>query len=212
MSDLHVVGGVSTDWIIGWKAAFVAITPDLRTLQFRSVAISGGSSYGTDAKAECLFYEHASPNDLCRCGFNSWHEYETALRYMRFYQALQLGHSYKFHPYIDFRWSVALLRVGVYGDVVEGTLKAGYDWHHWGYRASHQRVSDVFFDGMCIVPGCGKMGQYVCAGKMTYIYKEVLLPLRLHCPEHAASAKYIFQHSGLSQRNDVGLYRKLPSE
>lgn len=212
MSDLHVVGGVSTDWIIGWKAAFLAVEPDLKTLRFRSVALSGGVSYGVDAQAECLFHDHESPHDLCRCGYNSWHEYETALRYMRFYQALQVGPSYRYHPYINFRWSVGLLRVGAYGDVVEGTLNAGYGWHQWGYRASRQRVSDIFFDGTCIVPGCGKRGKCVCAGKMAHTHSESLYPLRLHCTEHAASARFILQPSGLGQRNDVGVYRELPSE
>ena len=174
----------------------------------------GGKSYDVNAQARCLLYRngHVPPEDSCKCGFNSWYDNGLAMRYMRFYQMLQPGYAYH---YVDaareFASSVVLLRVGMYGDVVEGTLNAGGKWEQWGYRASNQLVTDVFFDGKCAF--CNARAKYVCATASAFINnEEELLPLRTYCAEHTIYGQYILQPEGLSKRNDVGIYRELPSE
>lgn len=213
MANLHVVDGVSRDWVMGWKAAYVAVTSDLRTLRFRSV-VMGGKTYGFDSSAECMVYKasHVAPSDHCKCGFNAWDEYEVALRYLRFYQSLQMNFAYRYNPSHDFRLSVVLLSVGMYGSVVEGTLDAGAGWQQWGYRAARQRVGEVFFDGDCIAPACHEPGRYICASASGRYSGEDLYPLRLYCTVHAMSADYILQPSGLALHSGVDVYRNLPFE
>lgn len=211
MSELHVVGGVSTDWIIGWKTANVALASDLRTLRFSPAAISS-SAYGVDALASCRMFGdiHTAPHDSCKCGFNSWNEYDTAVSYMKFHQAMRVGYAFRYYPRSVFRLSLALLRVGMYDEVVEGTLDAGTGWEKWGFRASRQLVSDVFFYGKCAA--CNAKARYVCATAKTRINDEELYPLATFCAKHAAYGHYILQLPALSRHNDVGIYRELPSE
>lgn len=212
MTEVHVVSGVSTDWIIGWKVACVAVTPDLQTIRFRSV-VMGGESYAADAEAQCFLYKerHAAPADMCRCGFNSWHESQIALHYLRFYQFVQSGVSYRYGPnYIrDFTKSIVLLRVGLCGDVVEGTLDAGRGWEQWGYRASRQLVTDVYFDTKCCV--CGQYADRLGAVGKVSVRDEVLVPLVTFCSWHAKGQR-ILQKERLSIQNDIDIHWGIPSE
>lgn len=212
MADVHVVSGVSTEWIIGWKAACVAVTPDLKTLRFRSV-VMGGESYAADAQAQCFLYKekHVAPDDACKCGFNSWHELQNALHYLRFYQFVQNGASYRYGPsYIrNFTKSIMLLRVGICGDVVEGTMNAGKDWQQWGYRASRQLVTDVYFDTRCCI--CNQNASHLGAGDNVSVWEEVLVPLVALCSQHAKGLR-ILQPERLSIQNDIDIHWGLPSE
>lgn len=209
---LHVVSGISHDWIIGWKAVNIAIAADKKTLKFRSV-VMGGPTYGVTAEATCLLYKdrHAAPDDSCKCGFNAWHDGQYALQYFDFYRWLQQRYVYRtpIHSLPNFIGSCALIRVGLSGDVVEGTINAGNDWLEWGYRASHQVVTDVFFDEYCA--SCDEKAVSICAMEAAPIGTEEVMPMRNYCSEHAEYAAHILPIRAIAWQNNVDIYRTTPS-
>lgn len=138
---------VSTEWIVGWKIAYMYCT-NARTLRFAPLHQDGLiSAYGVDAVAEYQQRNHhAPPQDGCHCGFNAWHERATI---KRFKMNRNTGANSS---------TVVQLRVGLYGDVIEGTLwQEGAGADVWGYRASQQRIADVFVSSQC----------YRCQGRAT---------------------------------------------
>lgn len=211
--NIHVVGGVSTEWIIGWKAAYVAVAPDLRTLKFKPLVINPGV-YGVDDKAVCFGSrpKHRVPADGCHCGFNAWDSIDYALQYAGLRQELEEQNMQRIGRIPEYGWfrSMVLLRVGMFGDVIEGTLDAGKGWDKWGYRASHQRIADVYMDSHCAA--CDAKARYVCAMPKDYLHQAAVLPLRSFCDEHANYSRYILQISRLADYNGIGMYWGQPSE
>ena len=208
---MPVVGGVSSEWIIGWKIANIALDFDMKTIQFSPAAISC-ETYGVDAYAECRMVGdiHVAPEDSCKCGFNSWDDLGVALEYMKMHQTLRVGYAYRYPPRSIFRLSLVMLRVGMCDDVIEGTLDAGSGWNQWGYRAARQRVSDVFFDGKCAA--CSADAQHVCTTLHTTTpYGESLYPLAIFCDAHTVYGRRILDLDVLSAQNDIGIYATLPS-
>lgn len=208
---MHVVDSVSSDWIIGWKIANVALAADMKTLRFSPAAISC-ETYGVDSYAECRMVGdlHVAPDDSCKCGYNSWDDLGIALDYMKMHQSLRVGYAFRYPPRSIFRLSLAMLRVGMYDDVIEGTLDAGLGWNKWGYRASKQRVSDIFFDGKCAA--CSAEAQYICATVKTRTpYGEDLYPLASFCEAHTVYGLRVLDLAALSLQNDVGTHMRLPS-
>lgn len=213
MSEIHVVNGTSRDWIIGWKAANIALASDMETLVFRSV-VMGGRPYPREAKAECLLYHHRhkAPVDHCKCGFNAWDELDFATTYWCFFSQIQEQYVYQVSPDRSklFIGSCVLLRVGLAGDVIEGTIDAGDKWKEWGYRASSQIVTDVFFEERCAI--CDEEAHTLCAMQNVSVDDSDLYPLRNLCNQHIALSERALPISYLSNENDVGVYIGLPSD
>lgn len=160
---------VSTEWVIGWKTAYMYCADD-RTLQFAPLHQDGIiSAIGVDAVAECQQRPwHVPPQDGCHCGFNAWHERETI---RRFKMTMNAGVNSSM---------VVQLRVGLYDDVVEGTLwteGAGADV--WGYRASHQRVADVFVSALC--HHCQGVAETLERTRIDYAFGWCLQPACAKC-------------------------------
>lgn len=209
---LHIVTGVSREWIIGWKAVNVVLASDGQTLKFRSI-VMGGPTYNVSAKAQCLLYSnrHNAPVDNCKCGFNAWHDSRYAMKYFDFYRWMQGRYAYRtlIQALPNFIGSSALMRVGLSGDVVEGTIDAGKEWQEWGYRASHQIVTDVFFDESCAI--CDKKAKKICVMPTVSLGQEDVSPIRNSCSEHTKFATRVLSTDFIARLNDVGIYRKLPS-
>lgn len=209
---LHVVSGISRDWIIGWKAVNVVLSSNYKNLKFRSI-VMGGPTYAVSSQAQCLLYNkrHNAPEDNCKCGFNAWHDPQYAMKYFDFYSWMQQRCVYRtpIHSLPNFIGSSALVRVGLSGDVIEGTINAGYDWQEWGYRASHQVVTDIFFDEYCTV--CNEKAVSICAMKAISLGQEMVMPLRNCCFEHAAYATYVLPVERIQRINNVDIYCNLPS-
>lgn len=211
---IHVVSGVSSDWVIGWKGAYASVASDLRTLKFKPLVVNLGV-YGVDDKAACFGSrpKHIVPADYCHCGFNAWSSKEHALQYVALRQILEeknMRRIGRIPPSYGWFRSVVLLRVGIYGDVIEGTLDAGKNWNKWGYRASHQRVADVYLDDRCAA--CDAKAHYICAMSKAYTRSHELLPLRSYCSEHAQYGGYILQISRLAEYNNISIHWGEPSE
>lgn len=212
-SPVHTVNGISQDWIIGWKAANIALAPDMETLVFRSVVL-GGAPYPLTATAECLLYRrrHKAPVDHCKCGFNAWDEREFAITYWCFFSQIQEKYVYRAPPGRGrvFVGSCVLLRVGLAGDVIEGTIDAGEKWQKWGYRASSQVVTDVFFDDTCAV--CDKEANTLCVIENIIVQDNNFYPLRNLCDRHIDLSERALSLPHLSCVNDVGVHIGLPSD
>ncbi len=211
MPDIHVVSSTSSDWIIGWKAANIALASDMETLVFRS-AVMGGRPYPRVANAECLLYQHRhqAPVDNCKCGFNAWDELEFATTYWCLFSQIQEKYVYRAPPDRGkvFIGSCVLLRVGLAGDVIEGTIDAGNKWQEWGYRASSQTVTDVFFDETCAV--CDEDAHTLCAMQNVPVSDSDLYPLRNLCDQHIDLSERVLPLSHLSSVNDAGVHIGLP--
>lgn len=213
MPEIHVVSGTSCDWVIGWKAANIALASNMETLLFRSVVL-GGTPYPRMATAECLLYRHRhqAPADFCKCGFNAWDEREYAITYLCFFSQIQEKYVYRVPPDRGkvFIGSSVLLRVGLAGDVIEGTIDAGDKWQEWGFRASTQVVTDVFFEETCAI--CDEEAHTLCAMQNVSLHDNSLYPLRNLCDKHIDLSERVFPLSYLSSVNDVGVYVGLPSD
>lgn len=213
MREVHVVDGVSQEWVIGWKAAFASVTADLRTIRFKAV-IKYSCTYGVEARAICRapHRTHAAPDDQCRCGFNAWDSADLAVMYLYDHRAFLDKSASRFETSPPLGWSRSLtvLRVGLYGDVIEGTLDAGENWDKWGYRASDQLTTDVFFSGHCAA--CGDQARYIGATAKTSLMRSTLIPLNPLCVQHANRSEYILQPGSLSERNNVGIHLGFPSD
>ena len=204
---IHAVSGVLTDWVIGWKGAYASVAPDLRTLKFKPLIVGAGI-YDVDDRAVCFGHHprHKVPGDRCRCGFNAWDNDDLAMRYIGMRQESEIKRTQRIGHLPGYGWfrSMVLLRVGMCGDIIEGTLDAGKGWDKWGYRASSQCVTDVFFDDYC--SACDAKARYICAVSEEYVHNDKMLPLRSFCTEHAQYGRYILQQASLSERNNVGIY------
>ncbi|USN96218.1 MAG: hypothetical protein H6797_04025 [Candidatus Nomurabacteria bacterium] len=211
-SKIHVVDGVSTNWVIGWKGAYASVAPDLRTLRFKPLIVNAGI-YGVNDKAVCFGHrpKHKVPGNLCRCGFNAWDNDDLAMRYIGMYHESDIRNMQSIGTMPRYGWlrSMVLLRVGMHGDVIEGTLDAGKGWDKWGYRASDQRVADVFFDDCCAA--CGAKAKYLCAMSKEHVHSDALLPLRSFCAQHSRYGQYVLQKASLSERNHVDIHWGPPS-
>lgn len=197
-----------TNWVVGWKQANVYVRDDLRTLHFVPIHQDGIIyTYGVDDQARCQQYEHLHgqvPDDDCRCGFNAWDELETVWVYDR---------SVKHNSYIYPEWAVrslALLRVGLYGDLIDATMTirfSGGERKYWGYRSSRQRVSDIFFEKKC--DSCEDV-----AFGLGLVYYDLAWgwTLRPLCSTHLEEARATVSLAALSQHNDVEIHWGYPSE
>ena len=192
---------VSHDWTIGWKVANIYIRQD-GALCFAPVHQDGAiRAYGVDAVAECQRYAHPAPYDTCKCGFNAWEDLEIVWRYAR---GAQRAKEYG----IAQTESLVLLRVGLYGDVVDGTITIGPDWKPWGYRASQQRVADIFFSKECA--SCSQPA--VGLGALDYNITWAGWRLRPLCQEHLDQTERTVKTDRLMARNDVTVHWGYPSE
>jgi hypothetical protein len=197
--NLPVLRTVDTDWINGWKLANVYVADDLQTLQFSNAYRHTLKPYAIDDVAKCIKGNQpciSAPADNCRCGFNAWLDIEVALEH------LQEGElSWTFLASMGV--SLALLRVGLCGDVIEGSLKMAKSDQYWGYRASRQRVVDLFYPRLCHVRSCHD--EAVCLGaKERYAnFGWSLLPF---CARHESSSPHVFSSEDLARHNDVDVH------
>jgi hypothetical protein len=118
----EIVGPVETVLdAVGWKIASLI---DLHPLRFSGYS---WGNYGTLAMSRCLFLRHGSPHPGCRCGFHAYRLREDAERLL------------------NRRDNAVLLRVGLYGTLVE---------HTHGWRAEEQDVLAVHLPAHCTARGC----------------------------------------------------------
>jgi len=178
-----------------------------------SPMIGGHPSYVAYDMAVCKAKPAHSrpPHDKCHCGFNAWHEREVALEYhneiVRHEESSQLEYGAK----TSIR-STALLRVRLSGDVVEAPLNA-MNLNKWGYRASRQLVTDVFFDVKCYL--CDNEATGLGITRKAYDLRQaprgtMLRPVRPTCRKH--EVRIILPPQALMKYNDVGIHLGLPSE
>ena len=208
-------GQVYTDWIIGWKAAATYIR-ESNELIFMPL-IYRHMHYEVESMAVCHYADHKHPpHDGCRCGFNAWHDADQAVSYMqpyaRYYSG-KAGVTYKGPHKIPVAASnntLVILRVGLHGDVIEGSRPA------WGYRAERQLVTDVFFNDICSL--CPR--DATCLGAVNSEY-----PLLWHlrhttatsllvwplCGRHADLAVRSVKPSEIALRNNVEVHWGYPA-
>jgi hypothetical protein len=111
----------AVDDAVGWK---VAVIEDLKTLRF------GGYSWGSYPVSDvssCLTSDHPSPAFECRCGFHAYRRRSDA------------------EERLNRRFNAVLLRVGLYGSLVE---------HSSGWRAEQQDVLSIHLPARCLHRRC----------------------------------------------------------
>ena len=182
----------SSEWKIGWKVANLLVDSS-STACFTSIIQDGiVRPYLLDDVAECTQYpSHDAPEVDHVCGFNAFLERSDAERYRR--RLLTAPAHTSAH-----RENIVLLRVGLYGRVQEGTLFS--ESNIWGYKASKQRVADVFLPQRCFTPGC--TGQAARTGIMNNdlsTYFSGTRFLRSLCHQHASASPYAFTPAQLSE-------------
>lgn len=180
--------------MIGWKVANLLVTPD-QTVMFSAVNQDGIIiPYGVDDVAECTQYpSHDAPEATHHCGFNAFHERVDA---EQFWQAALVRPKRAY--VVD---NLVLLRVGLYGRVQEGTYPGGFNW---GYKASRQRVANVFVPQQCGVDECEEEACVLGAASSETKYA---LPgtqyLRPICISHAREAEPTLAFSALKSSTGV---------
>jgi len=167
-------------------------------------------TYGVEATARCVTREgHAAPADGCRCGFNAWHDIASAYEYFYKWRRPREGGPQPRAGNVRVVNSVALLRVALSGHVIEGTLDVR-TLNEWGYRASSQRVTDVFFETKCAFCAEPAVGLGVAQTKFTLPETNLCQLVRPTCPNH--QIRTILQPKDLMEHNDVGVHWGYPSE
>lgn len=178
---LDATNVVLTQSIIGWKFASVYVTSiEIPKLVFVSTVQC--ISYGVDAKALCITGNpHAVPDNDCTCGFHAWQDKQDALGYL----ADRRTHDFSTRRNPNTK-SHALLRVGLYNDVIEGTLPhAMTNWtDQWAYRAESQLVYDIEFEKKCFL--CSSTAVRLGTNRKFAVVKGgvELHPLRMLCTGH----------------------------
>lgn len=131
-------------WIVGWKVSNLLVSTDGKHLALEQVMQDGHiRAYSLDDTAMCNQWGHTAPDKDCACGFNAYTEPKPALDYGKWAEKQAKWHL--------ITRNLVLLRVGLYGRMIEGTLpRAG----GWGYRSTKQRV-----DTICLPVKCGFCGK-----------------------------------------------------
>lgn len=134
----------SSEWVVGWKIANLLVMPQGK-IGFSPIRQYGiVTAYGIDATAECASMpSHKAPEATHQCGFNAFHDQAGAARYWD--QAVNRPDVW----YVTD--NLVMLRVGLWGRVQEGTHPDGVTW---GYKASRQRVANVFVSPYCQADNC----------------------------------------------------------
>ena len=209
-AEAPALKGISTDSIYAWKAANVYVTQlHSRLIRFRPM-IMAHPTYGLNDVATCALnrLHNEPPYDNCRCGFNAWHDSSVARDYAS--RVLQV-HCLCYGGREKWVSCIALLRVRLEGDVIEGALDA-MNLDKWGYRASRQQVTDVFFGDACNFCGDTAVGLSL-NGKTTTLPKTpggvLFLPVRPACSK---CSPVLFHPNELMASNDVGVHLGYPSE
>lgn len=193
----------STEWMIGWKIANLLVTPD-GTIMFSALNQDGIiTPYGIDGVAECTQYPwHDAPEATHHCGFNAFHERVGAEQFW------QTALARPKHMYVVD--NLVLLRVGLRGRVQEGTYPGGT---RWGYKASHQRVADVFVPRRCGIDGCEEQA---CALGVSSSETTYALPgtqyLRPVCATHATETTLRLTFSELNSRTGIAFAWTAPQD
>lgn len=175
-----------------YKTAQVLVAQDLRDALFSGV--TEGSAYHADADAECRRPNCEPPGIDCVCGFYAFRSYDEA--------HAMLGRTLSYYGVRP----TALLTVELDGDVLE---------YERGYRAAHQRVTEVAFVSTCDL--CERFGDRTEAvalaasstfvprrmsglGRPTVTYPEGYLPVRPVCETHlpADPASWVLDPGELS--------------
>lgn len=210
----HSVKGVSTDSVYAWKMAHVYVAPRHNmSLRFRPM-ISPHPAYGLNETAICSVHSYHTmpPYDDCHCGFNAWQQAKVALEY---FDSLERADSSCCQRYRLSRslQCPALLRVRLSGDIIEGTLSAA-EVNKWGYRASRQLITDVFFGAGCYQAGCDAKAVGLSVTRHAYKLPRtpgvMFRPVRPACTKH--NIRVILQPKELMSSNDVGIHPTYPSE
>jgi hypothetical protein len=183
----------SSEWIIGWKVANLIITPD-RQIMFEPVVQNGIiRAIAIDAVAECGQYTHPALTTWCHCGFNAFETREDAERIWSFYSSQPRS--------FNVTKNVMMLRVGLYGRVLEGSHGNGYKW---GYRAAQQRAANVFVPRWCGAPGCSEraIALGLAPGELSYALPgtDYFRPL---CDLHSSQSSYALKLEEATRKTDV---------
>lgn len=198
----------STSWIVGWKAANIFVAdPTIHRVQFASVAIPMIAPYHVEDTARCWSELHPcevspGPDDRCKCGFNSWESPIVAQKYLRMRESMWLHMAH-------LTLSLCLLRVGVYGLVSEGVTDVGGGIVEWGYRGSHQRVLDVFYQDTCYFVGCDNSPVGVGLVRMNSIHGWTAQQV---CGKHAHVPERVLDPELLGRQNNVNIHYGYPSD
>jgi hypothetical protein len=132
----------SSNWLIGWKTANLVISSSTGRIGFTQVfQFNRFRAYAADDVASCLKSNHPAPDYNCHCGFNAFHDEHNARIF-----ASQLNDKNRGNMVSH---NLVMLRVGLYGRVIEGIYQYRDDW---GYKAERQRVANVF-----VPPTCGRL-------------------------------------------------------
>lgn len=181
----------STQWVIGWKIAnlIVSNSGELGFMPLNQDGII--KSYSFDAVAECAqFPSHKAPHAGHHCGFNAYHDQSQAREHLR--RAMKKpGRMYVPENLI-------LMRVGLYGRVQEGTYPGG---EAWGYKASRQRVANVFIPRQCAYNSCHLTPTHLGVrrdDKLSPLWNaHYLRPL---CQMHVHDAEHVFNLPELTRK------------
>lgn len=216
-NSLPVIKGTQTEWVIGWKAT-TAYLNDHGKLVFMPLIIRN-MQYGVEDVAECYQYGHTKPPyEMCKCGFNAWHDISQAISYMEpFARHRDTRANVAYTDWgsgkstiIAHNFTMVILRVGLYGDVIDATEPA------WGYRAQRQSVADVFFNHLCA--RCDKKATTLALMDAEYPLPQWLAPEKLQsrliwqlCDDHIDIAVRILDVSELAKSNNVKIHQKYPA-
>lgn len=207
-SQIVVVKNKSRQWFYAWKVANVCITVNYpRTIKFVPT-IAHSVTYGMRDQARCVLRNsHPVPANNCQCGFNAWHDVATAEQYLDGYRRLHEGRLCHIEQRPE---SLTLLRVALSGDVIEGTLST-MPTSAWGYRASKQQVTDIFFSTVCTFCRNDATGLALARKKYPVPGDSGLhYPVRPSCGGHGIHL--IIQPEQLMKHNDVAIHWGHPSE
>jgi hypothetical protein len=220
-----IVKEVQNDWVAGWKCATLLVDDDMKTLKFEPLSFSfTGSAYGIHEQAvcyhdspECEGLDHDAPHRDGRCGFNAWEDRSVAVSYatrgMHKLSKKAKSRIRRGLPVWRFD-NTTLLYVGLYGRVIEGSMNLTQDWDKWGYRASHQVVSDVFLHDTCQM--CSRPADMLYAyrtiGRETLKDRNARNTVRTVCKRHVRRSYALLDFDALSASNDTKLHWGRPSE
>ena len=204
--------------IVAWKVAHSYVASiDMEQIRFEPVT-ARSAIYDVESVAECIHgygtpHARPAPYGPCHCGFNAWQTERTALSYLE-----KSVNSYDTRlkvPLFGPSWpaSFVLLRVALYGKVIEGTLSA-INVNEYGYRAARQRVLDVFMDKVCGYCYSKSVQLYALKGVKSVTADPFAgrRQLRALCERHVHTLAHRMIHPDvLEARNNIKLHWGYPN-
>ncbi len=208
-NQIPVVKEITRDWVIGWKAA-MPYARQSGELVFMPL-ICRDVPYGVNDTAICRRSSHGNPpHNSCRCGFNAWADAVQAVSYAQPSEPATTYQGPHKLPVSAVNETMAILRVGLHGDVIETRLPS------WGYRAEYQRVADMFISDTCAlcIRDATSLGVMNAAYPLPQSLRQTLEPafaLWPLCGSHVSLALHTVKPTDLTSHNNVNVHWGYPA-